>query len=392
MIARSVPWAFFLACSWTWCIGMFLPILLVRDFGPWAFLAFAVPNVLGAAAMGWVLDKGRSQRLVAAHPFALRAFAAVTIAFQTFFGLWLAAGNDTGPLGPLDDLAAASIRAILAFALIIPALGPPRGLTASAVWVASAATLVAFLGERGVPAMPAAAIRPTAELLPLAGVCALGFLLCPYLDPTFHRAAQDAPSPRAAFSLGFCLLFLAMILGTLLYLPRALAADRDLSTPVAWLAVTHIGLQLAFTIREHLRAGTALGGSRDPAGVSLRTPAFAVGVASVILFHWVGDGTVPRLGLTMGEAAYRAFMVFYGLVFPAYVWLCLIPPRGRSFAPPSRSTVRIFTFACGVALPFYWMGFMQRQTWWLLPGVAVVLLARPLALRAAALHAPAARG
>ncbi|MBL8757988.1 MAG: hypothetical protein JNK35_06115 [Phycisphaerae bacterium] len=392
MIAGSVRWAFFLASSWTWCIGMFLPILLVRDFGPWGFVAFAVPNVLGAAAMGWVINKDRSARLVAAHPSALRAFAAVTIAFQVFFGLWLAAGGDAGPLGPLDDLAAASIRALVAFALIIPALGPPRGLFAPAVWVASAATLVAFLGENGLPAMPAATIRPTAELLPLAGVCTLGFLLSPYLDPTFHRAAQDAPSPRAAFSLGFCALFPAMILGTLLYLPRSLAGDRDISTSVGWLAVAHIGLQLAFTIREHLRAGTALGGSRDPAGVSLRTPALAVGVAAVILFHWVGDGPVPRLGFTVSEAAYRAFMVFYGLFFPAYVLLCVIPPHGRPLAPASHATFRVFAFACGVALPFYWMGFIERQTWWLLPGVAVVLLARPVAVRAAALHSPAARG
>ena len=52
----NVPgWAAYLACSWTWCIGMFLPVLLVRDYGVWGWIVFAVPNVLGAAAMGWVL-------------------------------------------------------------------------------------------------------------------------------------------------------------------------------------------------------------------------------------------------------------------------------------------------------------------------------------------------
>ena len=30
---------------------MFLPVLLVRDFGPWSWVLFAVPNVAGAAAL-----------------------------------------------------------------------------------------------------------------------------------------------------------------------------------------------------------------------------------------------------------------------------------------------------------------------------------------------------
>ena len=31
---------------------MFLPILLIRDFGPAAWFVFAIPNVVGAAVMG----------------------------------------------------------------------------------------------------------------------------------------------------------------------------------------------------------------------------------------------------------------------------------------------------------------------------------------------------
>ena len=31
--SASLGWAVFLATSWTWCIGMYLPVLLVRDFG-----------------------------------------------------------------------------------------------------------------------------------------------------------------------------------------------------------------------------------------------------------------------------------------------------------------------------------------------------------------------
>src|SRR6266404_3216610 len=50
-------WAVFLAVSWTWCIGMFLPVLLVRDYGLWGWIVFAVPNMIGAAAMGWVMHR-----------------------------------------------------------------------------------------------------------------------------------------------------------------------------------------------------------------------------------------------------------------------------------------------------------------------------------------------
>src|SRR6476661_4754696 len=67
-------WAAYLGMSWTWCIGMFLPVLLVRDYGFWGWLVFAVPNVVGAAAMGWVMNsRHRSQRVIDSHRLALVA-------------------------------------------------------------------------------------------------------------------------------------------------------------------------------------------------------------------------------------------------------------------------------------------------------------------------------
>src|SRR5215813_659097 len=87
---RSLSWAVYLACSWTWCIGMFLPVLLVRDYGVAGWIAFAVPNVVGAAAMGWTLrDSAASRRVAQEHRTAARWFSLVTIAFQIFFAAWL---------------------------------------------------------------------------------------------------------------------------------------------------------------------------------------------------------------------------------------------------------------------------------------------------------------
>ena len=68
---------------------MFLPVLLVRDMGIWGWIVFAVPNVVGAAAMGWVLSRpDQSRQMVRDHLPACAAFSAVTIAFHVFFLLW----------------------------------------------------------------------------------------------------------------------------------------------------------------------------------------------------------------------------------------------------------------------------------------------------------------
>src|SRR5437016_4359730 len=82
-------WAIYLAMSWTWCIGIFLPVLLVRDFGIWGWIVFAIPNVLGAAAVGWIYRSAeQSRQTLEAHATAITAFSLVTASFQIFFAMW----------------------------------------------------------------------------------------------------------------------------------------------------------------------------------------------------------------------------------------------------------------------------------------------------------------
>src|SRR5205814_8241141 len=79
-------WAIYLGMSWTWCIGMFLPVLIMREYGIAGWFVFAIPNVLGAAAMGWILkDSTRSYSVALAHEHATAAFSLLTIAFHAFF-------------------------------------------------------------------------------------------------------------------------------------------------------------------------------------------------------------------------------------------------------------------------------------------------------------------
>ena len=83
----SLLWGLYCACSWTWCIGMFLPVLLIERFGWKGFLAFAIPNILGCSAMGFF--RRRHQPTLMAHARMLTLFSLTTIAYQVFFATWL---------------------------------------------------------------------------------------------------------------------------------------------------------------------------------------------------------------------------------------------------------------------------------------------------------------
>lgn len=381
-------WGAFLACSWTWCIGMFLPALLVRDFGWWGYWAFFIPNVLGAAAMGWILRPGLSQRILAHHARAVRAFSFITRAFQAFFLAWLCfavAPHGQPELG----------LTVLAFAVGLLVLIRPYSasdgriaLTSIAVWVISVLCGIfllnlSFSGKLTAGPNTVQAVLTAPQTLYLAPVCIFGFLLCPYLDASFHHAAQRAQAAhpagaRAAFTVGFGVLFAAMIGLTAVYLPffnqpANVHQPRLAITAIPLALLVHIALQIGFTIAAHKAAPTPDGTVADRRGV---TPELA-GIALALLAV-----SAPNLPLGGGEFIYRGFMACYGLFFPAYVWI-VMTPLGRT---AQRRPLLVWALACTIALPFYWQGFIGMYTFWLLPGVAILLAAKLLALprRAAA--------
>lgn len=382
---RILGWACFLACSWTWCIGMFLPALLARDYGPWSFAAFAVPNCLGAAAMGVLLvRRGASESIVRDHAAACRLFSYVTIAFQSFFLGWIATWF------PLMLVVVCWIAALLLAGAARKFVG--RNHRADTfLWMAAAlfagTVAVVVTWDRIGPAFPDLPwdAGVPADLLLLAPVCFFGFVLCPYLDLTFHRARQSLSglAGSMAFTIGFGFLFLVPIVFTLAY--STLVADPGAREslvvrsfgPVSAMLGSYLVVQLFFTIAAHLRElDSASGiGIRLPGGTSAATLLaailpFALGLISP-RFPAYHDLTAP-------EIAYRAFMSAYGLLFPAYVWICVLPSR---LSPPTRSTIAVWIGACALAAPAYWMGFIEREEWWLAPGLAAVLAARLLITR-----------
>lgn len=368
---------------------MFLPVLLVRDWGVWAFVAFAVPNCLGAALMGWVLSRPGAEHLVFRHSTGVRWFSAVTVAFQAFFVAWLArqglAGWGSG---------AVMLGVVLAF-LIAPRLRIGDGLLGALVLALSLTVFSVLLFTGSLDTRAPEPVLPSKGLLFLAPVCAFGFLLCPYLDPTFLKARTMLDDRRAkvAFTFGFCGPFLLMILGTLAYAgwwlvhagtaggagggtPDQTAAGGLSVASVARALVTfHLAPHLAYVICVHCKEGVQVGRKAQPALLFI----YALIAGGCLGFMPVD---LRVLNLSTYETAYRGFMGFYGLVFPAYVWTCVLPRarQGRLSDAKDPALARreliAWGFSVALALPCFVMGFIAQDAAWLGPGLGIAILAR----------------
>lgn len=379
-------WAAFLACSWTWCIGMFLPVLLMRDYGVWSWVVFAVPNCVGAAGLAWwMTNRERAEATLEAHRHVIDVFSAVTVAFQSFFAAWLVLGNGLSRDG---WWLIGAFMAPLVLGWVFGTRG--RGLVRVAVivWIASVGLALAWW--MSLTADPARTMampppqRPIEHVGPLAAVCAVGFIACPLLDRTFYLARLALPEKPAkmAFGVGFGVLFAAMVGITLLYAPTVIRAAESTGLPIApvmlpLLLAIHVAVQLSFTMFAHA--------STDGAGLlpksGLASAPLVGGLIGAAAFHIPRDA-VSFIGngeLAATEIVYRSFMAFYGLVFPAYVWMAMI---GRWSETPSRGVLVRVGVVIVAALPFYAVAFLWREMWWAVPGVAIVLAGRLLVAQA----------
>jgi hypothetical protein len=301
----TVGWGIFCAASWTWCIGMFFPLLLLRDFGWPGLVAFLVPNVIGCAGFGYVLDRAAAGRERERHEGAMVVFSMVTVAYQLFF---VAAIFSSLP----------SVTPVAATAAIPPswvAGGSALviGLVLSGLadrwwpWLATAAVAYSLslwfrLDATSVTDLPASGSRPPVDLLATLPMLAFGFLLCPYLDLTFHRALDRSPS-RHAFAV-FGVSFLAVIL-----LGAAYFTGESLLLPVV---LAHLAIQACFTIAAHLREIRL---ASVPHGRAFRQ-------AAVLAPALVGIGLGSSSDILLPfETIYLLFLGCYGVAFPGYVWM-----------------------------------------------------------------------
>lgn len=324
----SILSAFYLASSWLWCIGAFLPVLLLRDYG-WVSLAvFALSNVLGAAAFGWVMSKQRQQAFLASHRPILQLFSWVTIAFQLFFVAWISALVGWWLLLVMLVLIGLFYRADRLISWV-----------AVGVFLLSMVLFGSYLLTQPQPASGVLQPGWWHTLLPLV----LGFALSPYLDLTFHRAVAQSPNPRLSFGLGFGVFFLVLLVFVLFYSKdlASLLAGEGLDVRVLWPVVVFIILQTAFTVSLHLQESQRL----QPASwcVSLGLGGFYLLLLIGLLSFGVSV-MVPWLDLLLPELIYKTFLLFYGLMVPLYLLL-------------RKSRVR-FWITLLLGTPAYSMGFL----------------------------------
>lgn len=326
--ASTTGWGLFCACSWTWCIGLYLPVILAGRLGWPGVAVFAVPNVLGAAAFGYVLSRAGGAALAARHRAACQWFSIAAVAFNAYFIAFVT--NMAAPAGGAPWTGVYAGAAVLAAALVLTVL--PWRLWPVAALVVYGVSLATFAGLDPASALgiPAEGTLPPRVLWWIAPVMVVGFLGCPYLDLTFHDALQASPS-RHAFGV-FGASFAVMLLLTCAY-----RADIVLAV----VPFAHIAAQVTFTIGAHLRElrrSRSRGWAIVP--VSLAFVALALALSS------------PGAA---GERNYLRFLALYGLVFPAY----LLVFAGRGGVPRSRRTLIAFAAFVAISLPLYELGFIH---------------------------------
>ncbi|MBL8745476.1 MAG: hypothetical protein JNK58_03875 [Phycisphaerae bacterium] len=364
--------ALFLACSWTWCIGMWFPVYMVNDWGWPGWAAFLVPNAVGAALVGCLHTSRSSPAFVAANRSAMRAFSVVTILFHVSWLTWLLSLLFSRSFIGQGWIGGATAAGTVAAGVLL-SLG--KRWTIPAVVVYAISLLAAFWSWRTGSTLrvpPDAGEQPLTGLVYAAPMLVLGFGLCPHLDLTFHRVRQEAAgwAGVAAFGLAFGLLFPILMVYTLLYA----GGFRDGSWSLYLWA--HFTAQAAFTIGAHLR-------ELRPGGIAEWGPRWPVRRAQVLLavVLMFASAALPwapgyKEGVPATRLVYELFMSFYALVFPAYVWIVAVE-RGV----PRSVRLRAWAATCVLAAPFMWVGYIERQYVWLLPAVGIVLVA-PVAVKA----------
>ena len=308
---RSIGWALYGAASWTWCIGLLLPTILMQWFGWSGFLLIAIPNVIGATAMGLLLGSpGASKAFCQRHPQAIGLFVSLTITFHLLFLSIVAAW-----IFPSDMV---SQWDWVLFPLTALVLGLMLSLAPRSWWpllgtVAFACGGIVIAMNCGCGEHPGwSGTRPPIDLVWLAPIFIIGFLLCPWLDAPFHRVRQETDGPIAFLVLGAG--FLCMLLVTASY--WWLGEGMGTTIVLAW-----IFGQSIFTIGANLRE---LRSGVFTSNKFVEIPWAALGLAAVFI---VGLRFLDTWTQTVD--LYLRWLALYGLLFPAIVlaWCLRRSPR-----------------------------------------------------------------
>lgn len=364
---RTVLSGFALATSWTWCIGMFAPIVIGQLMGWPGIVAFAIPNILGCALFGYLRSAERSREETRDHATMMAFFSAATIAYQVFFAGWLWGPvlGENFRMTPGEGTALAS-GAIFGAAVLLAAI--PRGVLWMLAALAYPLSLLTFAflpwsfifgGESRGIAFNSLALEGAWAPIDLALVLptiVFGFALSPNLDLTFHRARQEVPAGARPTNFAvFGVTFASMLVLTVCYLA---AGPGALNNPAVR---THMAIQLALTSALHLS--------------ELRLVRIAPNARLVL---GLGAGFVGLLAalLAPNRDTYLRFLGLYGLLFPAYAFLAL-----RLVGRPRPIHWIALLASLAVVTPLLDQSFTDEPTLWtplavIVPVGAVLLVTR----------------
>ena len=346
---KTLGWGLYCTSSWTWCIGMFLPIVMLRRFGWPGFLVFAIPNIIGLVAFGYLFDVEKARKALQRHRVAMRLFSIATAAFQLFFVTWMALRLELpGGTNTAVGIGLGAWLIALATVRFSDAVWWKLG---SVVWICSITLFVLHLMQSGpgeLARRPMSGAVPGLDLIALAPAIVFGFLLCPWLDGSFHRARIRSASPHTFMVFGAT--FIPMILFTCTY---AIGGDILLER----LVLIQLALQATFTTGVHLKEAWT-GGCDVEAGDDGGAMTEQVAARRWRFALWVPGLAIPlgALALTADLSTYLRFLGFYGLAFPAYVLFFMIVRAGR--APGVRQWLMflLLMFPAGIAFDVGFIG------------------------------------
>ena len=336
---------------------MYLPVIMIERFGWWGFIAFAAPNVLGCAAFGYIVkDRGRSEAMVARHATAMTWFSLITVAYHMFFVVWLFTNLSPVP-GEMYWMPATTAAVVLAIGGVLSFLPNRDWLWVSAAVYALSLVALWLLGFDSVSQIKWSGKMPLENLIWLTPTLFFGFLLCPYLDLTFHRAIQFSPSRHAFAIFGVAFAIMLVLTCVVWFDP-----SRGIGGALPVIAIAHIVAQSTFTVGAHLREIRL---SRAIVERLVRWFAMLVPLFAVAVLYIARDlSDHPNVG----ENVYLRFLVFYGLIFPAFVAIVMVGSRDAS----TRIGRMCFILAVVACMPLYEFGFIQGRTWLLTVALAVL--------------------
>lgn len=413
-------WGAYLGTSWTWVIGMILPALLIRDMGIAGFLIFALPNCIGAAAMGSILKGKVARSLPSRHMGMILTFSIVTVAYHFYIAGYLLPHL----LGPLA-LILFAVSGLCATGLMI------KWRDKGALWFSLVAWVISISSFITALCIPEAAVFSIFDKAPLLDSSYMwfflpasvgGFLLCPYLDATFirARARTEKVSGILAFKIGFLVFFASMIVFTTAYghqLLDSFGGENNRLTGVwATILLIHIPLQMGLTVAYHCReiySAVQYGVKEREKKIKADCKQCKVLTKNLLYSGWIGmvvTCTLLFLGvfllglllknisfewfsafkhtheieslyeayelkrfISVGEIGYRCILIFYGTLFPAYVMLMMVPTLIPTQMP---KPWKLFSVTVILSSITAYLGFVHDQGWAIATTLGIICVGR----------------